>query len=76
MSSSSVTSQPEPAGVNSPAGKDDRTERILAILGRLERLKGTPDRETVLEDERQNLTEYAANGKDADTKKKVEAVLK
>lgn len=73
---SSVTSQPEPAGVNSPAGKDDRTNRILGILERLDRLSGTPDRDTILEDERANLTDYAANGKDADTRKKVESVLK
>jgi len=60
----------------SPGATADRVERIQRIVDLIERLNGTQDQETVIEDERQNLTAFTAEGLDASLTAKVKALLK
>lgn len=65
-----------PATNQSPMKSNDRTERIRRIVAIIEKLNGTPDQQTVIEDERQNLEAFAAEGLDASLTAKVKAILK
>jgi hypothetical protein len=60
----------------SPSATPDRVSRIARIVGLIERLKGTEDQETIIEDERQNLEAFVAEGLDASLTAKVKAILK
>lgn len=60
----------------SPGALPDRIQRVTNILERVERLKGTPDQETVIEDERSNLEHFTTEGLDPALTAKVKAILK
>jgi len=60
----------------SPGATADRVNRIQRIVDIVEMLSGTPDQETVIEDERKNLTAFIAEGLDASLTAKVKAILK
>ena len=60
----------------SPGATPDRVARIARIVAIVEKLKGTPDQQTVIEDERKNLEAFTAEGLDAELTAKIKAILK
>jgi len=60
----------------SPGALPDRIQRIANILDRIERLNGTPDQATIIEDERANLEKFTTEGLDAALTAKIKSVLK
>lgn len=62
--------------LSSPGASSDKDSRIERILDLVAKLKGKPDAETVLEDERKNLTAYLNDTKNERLKTRVKELLK
>jgi hypothetical protein len=62
--------------LSSPGATPDRVSRIGAIYALIERLKGTPDRDNVIEDERANLEAFVEEDFDSPLTAKIKSLLK
>lgn len=58
------------------ATRSDREDRIAGIVDRIERLKGTDNAETIIDDERKNLESFLAETSNKELKNKISAILK
>jgi hypothetical protein len=62
--------------LSSSGATPDRVSRIECIYAIIERLKGTPDRDNVIEDERANLEAFIEEDFDSPLTAKIKSLLK